>query len=47
MAPSPNHSLSPSAAGEGFRQALDIASRQQAMSRALRAAMSLARLWQA
>jgi predicted ATPase len=46
MAPSPHHSVSPSAAEEGFRQALDIASRQQAKSLALRAAMSLARLWQ-
>jgi predicted ATPase len=40
-------SAEPHAEGEAcFRQALDIARRQQAKSWELRAAMSLARLWQ-
>ena len=40
------HPSSPATPEECFRQALDIARRQQAKSLELRAAMSLARLWQ-
>jgi predicted ATPase len=39
-------SLRPTEAESWFRQALDVACRQQAKSLELRAAMSLSRLWQ-
>ena len=46
IAPAPDRSHPPATEENCFRQALDVACRQQAKALELRAAMSLARLWQ-